>query len=66
MNCTRVILVRHGQTEWNDDARFQGHLDSPLTMAGKLQAESIGRRIANEKIAAIYSSDLVVHGKQQS
>ena len=57
MNATRVILVRHGQTEWNDGARFQGHLDSPLTRAGKLQAESIGRRIAKEKIAAIYSSD---------
>jgi 2,3-bisphosphoglycerate-dependent phosphoglycerate mutase len=58
LNCTRVILVRHGQTEWNDGARFQGHLDSPLTKAGILQAESIGRRIAKEKIAAIYSSDL--------
>ena len=58
MNFTRVILVRHGQTEWNDGARFQGHLDSPLTKAGALQAESIGRRIAREKIAAVYSSDL--------
>jgi probable phosphoglycerate mutase len=53
-----VILVRHGQTEWNDGARFQGHLDSPLTKAGLLQAESIGRRIAKERIAAVYSSDL--------
>jgi probable phosphoglycerate mutase len=53
-----VILVRHGQTEWNDGARFQGHLDSPLTKAGVRQAESIGRRIAKEQIAAIYSSDL--------
>jgi probable phosphoglycerate mutase len=55
---TRVILVRHGQTEWNDGSRFQGHLDSPLTQAGKLQAESIGRRIAEEEITAIHSSDL--------
>ena len=50
--------MRHGQTEWNDGARFQGHLDSPLTKAGILQAESIGKRIAKEPIAAIYSSDL--------
>ena len=55
---TKVILVRHGQTEWNDGARFQGHLDSPLTRAGILQAQSLGTRIAREKIAAIYSSDL--------
>lgn len=55
---TRVILVRHGQTEWNDGARFQGHLDSPLTPVGEAQAASIGRRIAGEKIAALYSSDL--------
>lgn len=55
---TRVILVRHGQTEWNDGARFQGHLDSPLTRTGVMQAESIGLRIAREKLNAIYSSDL--------
>ena len=55
---TRVIVVRHGQTEWNDGSRFQGHLDSPLTPAGMLQAESIGIRIAREPIAAIFSSDL--------
>lgn len=57
-NTARIILVRHGQTEWNDGSRFQGHLDSPLTQLGILQAEAIGRRIAREAIAAIYSSDL--------
>jgi 2,3-bisphosphoglycerate-dependent phosphoglycerate mutase len=55
---THIILVRHGQTEWNDGARFQGHLDSPLTADGIAQAEAIGRRISKELIAAIYSSDL--------
>jgi 2,3-bisphosphoglycerate-dependent phosphoglycerate mutase len=55
---TRVILVRHGQTAWNDGARFQGHLDSPLTDTGIQQAEALGRRLASEQIAAIYSSDL--------
>ena len=55
---TRVILVRHGQTTWNEGSRFQGHLDSPLTQAGIQQAETLGRRLAAEKIGAIYSSDL--------
>lgn len=50
--------MRHGQTEWNDGARFQGHLDSALTPAGVLQAESLGQRLALEKFAALYSSDL--------
>lgn len=50
--------MRHGQTEWNDGAIFQGHLDSPLTRAGVLQAESLGLRLGSEKISALYSSDL--------
>jgi broad specificity phosphatase PhoE len=34
-----VCLARHGQTEWNQQGRRQGHLDSPLTPSGVLQAE---------------------------
>ena len=55
---TRIILVRHGQTAWNNAARFQGHLDSPLTPEGLEQARALGRRLEGEAIAAIYSSDL--------
>lgn len=55
---TRVILVRHGQTEWNNSSRFQGHLDSPLTPAGLEQARSLGSRLKHVRIAAVYSSDL--------
>lgn len=55
---TRVILARHGQTEWNDGARFQGHLDSPLTPVGVRQAKGLAHRLGMEKIAAVYSSDL--------
>lgn len=54
----RVILVRHGETEWNLARRFQGHRDSPLTPAGMAQAGALGARLRHEKIAAVYSSDL--------
>lgn len=39
---TTIYLVRHGQTEWNVQHRFQGHLDSPLTKLGIQQAEWLG------------------------
>lgn len=55
---TRILLIRHGQTEWNDGSIFQGHLDSPLTRKGIGQAEAIGERLAGMKVAALYSSDL--------
>ncbi len=54
----KVILVRHGETDWNKNARFQGQTDVPLSVTGKEQAEKVGLRLAHEKIAAVYSSDL--------
>ena len=36
---TRLYLVRHGVTKWNDERRFQGHSDVPLSELGRLQAE---------------------------
>jgi broad specificity phosphatase PhoE len=38
-----IYLVRHGQTEFNQEKRFQGRLDSPLTVAGMAQAHAVGR-----------------------
>ena len=57
---TRIILlVRHGQTEWNRVERFRGRADVPLNETGLAQAEATGRRIADEwKPVAIYSSPL--------
>ena len=55
---TRIILVRHGETEWNRESRIQGHTDSVLTAEGRAQAAAIGARLAAERIDAIVSSDL--------
>ena len=55
---TRFIVVRHGETRWNLEARIQGHGDSPLTETGIAQAEAIARRLAEEPFDAIVSSDL--------
>lgn len=42
----RVVLVRHGVTDWNREGRFQGHLDPPLADDGRLEARMAGERIA--------------------
>jgi phosphoserine phosphatase len=56
---TCIILVRHGQTEWNRVERFRGHSDVPLNEIGLAQAEATGQRIAEEwQPTAIYSSPL--------
>ena len=55
---TKLILVRHGQTFWNKEMKYQGHSDIALNEAGLRQAELVAQRLKNEKIDAIYSSDL--------
>ena len=56
---TRLILIRHGQSEANEQNRFAGQTDVPLTDLGRAQAESAARYlVAHEKIDKIYSSDL--------
>lgn len=56
---TTIILVRHGQTEWNRVERFRGRADVPLNEMGIKQAEATGKRIAEKwKPAAVYSSPL--------
>lgn len=57
---THLILVRHGQTDWNAASLLQGHSDIPLNETGKQQAQTLSEKIVKSvpKIDAIYSSDL--------
>lgn len=55
---TKVYLARHGETQWNKEQRFQGTLDSELTLLGKQQSEKIALQLANKKIDLIVSSSL--------
>jgi broad specificity phosphatase PhoE len=55
---TRLILIRHGETEWNETKRFQGISDIPLSSKGAAQALSLARSLAGEPLAAIYTSPL--------
>jgi probable phosphoglycerate mutase len=54
----QVIIVRHGQTQWNIRKIRQGHLDSELTEKGLAQAQALATRLARENFSALYSSDL--------
>jgi 2,3-bisphosphoglycerate-dependent phosphoglycerate mutase len=49
-----LLLVRHGETDWNADGRLQGQTDRPLSAFGRRQA----RQLADEQLEAIYASDL--------
>ena len=53
---TRVLLVRHGQSEWNADGRWQGQADPPLTDLGRLQAREAARALG--AVDAVWASDL--------
>ena len=55
---TRIIAIRHGETAWNVDTRLQGHMDIGLNARGQWQAQRAAEALADEGIAAIYSSDL--------
>lgn len=55
---TKVILVRHGQTLWNVEFRYQGQSDISLNEVGLHQAKLVAKRLQDEKIAAVYASDL--------
>ncbi len=55
----RVLLARHGETDWNRRRVWQGAADVPLNALGRAQAEALAERLARERIDAIVASDLV-------
>lgn len=55
---TRVVLVRHGQTEWNTAGRYQGQSNTELSAEGYKQAEQLAENFPVKNVDSIYSSDL--------
>lgn len=55
---TTVILVRHGETDWNRDDRWQGWADPPLNELGRQQAAELAERLRHVPFDAVYTSDL--------
>jgi broad specificity phosphatase PhoE len=55
---SHLILVRHGETEWNHLKRYQGSIDIPLNEAGVLGAVELAKTLASVPISAIYTSPL--------
>lgn len=55
---TELLLIRHGETDFNRALRFQGHVDVPLNVQGRAQAERLAERLRDEPIDGLVSSDL--------
>lgn len=55
---SRIILIRHGQTDWNIQMRYQGSKDIPLNNTGIAQARLLARRMKNEAVNKVYSSGM--------
>ena len=58
MDSTRILAIRHGETDWNVNNRIQGQIDIGLNAQGLWQAEQVAQALADEPLAAIYASDL--------
>ena len=54
-----LILIRHGETDWNLEGRYQGHSDVPLNERGRTQSFELAKTLRKEQPVLIYSSDLM-------
>jgi len=57
MKETEIILIRHGETEWNSQQRMQGHTNSDLSSVGQAQIQALGQWMKNAPFDHIYTSD---------
>ena len=55
----RILLIRHGETDWNRLGRFQGRSDLPLNQKGRNQGQALALALKDETLTAIYSSPLL-------
>ena len=58
MSSRQIFIFRHGETNWNAEGRFQGHLDVPLNDHGRAQAKGLAETLKDMNLDAILSSDL--------
>ncbi len=56
---TTILLIRHGETEWNRELIFRGRADIPLSARGREQARLLAYSLSGTSAAAVYSSPLL-------
>ena len=56
---TRLLIIRHGETDWNAQRRIQGHTDIPLNAVGHQQSRLLAQALTDSPIHHVYSSDLL-------
>ena len=56
---THIILIRHGETDWNVEGRYQGQADPPLNSRGQDQAHQLASNLVNNGLDVLYTSPLI-------
>ena len=58
MSLSHIHFIRHGETTWNNERRWQGQIDTPLSERGVAQAQALGEYLRGRAISTVYTSDL--------